>query len=613
MKYKLFILLLIIEYVFGFGNQTDIGECGCMCFDDTFSSTFQAPSQTTNNFFRNIKGPIGDPGFPGSRGKPGQRGTPGSQGNRGFIAPLENKPVEHLPSSCLEAKIFSLRSGIYTIRTNATKQAAQVYCDMTKDGGGWTLVASIHENNQDGKCTSGDNWSGNQSPNGPPMKSWENFLTFGHIEGATSGDYKSSAYWGYLAKDLMVWHVPINTLPQDWDRASTFQYYTDNNFLSRYGGNLQTLYQDYYTLEPQPLDGNFQTFQTWFDSMVPDMTSITTLVPDFYNYTYDKDGEKYTEIRDGGNDMYDGGNKVSYTINGDDWTRIEYGKYIRNFEQNVEVYSRMIHPFVTMIWIGEQKNSDNIFGIQVQSGTGADGEGLHASTHNSVTVDNITCEYDLYNVYNNDDPSIAEIYFYCSSETLWNSKPGHYIRSSWSSQTDPLSNSVLVDGGAERVLLGYMMLSQYHRSVGLKLDLPILENVVHKIVEIASSLTNTLEFLDLSCSKENSSLIVPVRYLKGDNTSMMEGFSQQDLPYIEPGYLQFRPTDLDGNVNALCTGIKTTCFISRFCLGQHNFSSNDVNATTCGDFPELSSSNVTADFLGRDENHITSSVLIFTR
>lgn len=62
--------------------------------------------------------------------------------------------------------------------------------------------------------------------------------------------------------------------------------------------------------------------------------------------------------------------------------------------------------------------------------------------------------------------------------------------------------------------------------------------------------------IDLSCSKENSSLIVPVRYLKGDNTSMMEGFSQQDLPYIEPGYLQFRPTDLDGNVNALCTGIK---------------------------------------------------------
>lgn len=39
--------------------------------------------------------------------------------------------------------------------------------------------------------------------------------------------------------------------------------------------------------------------------------------------------------------------------------------FCRNFEQNVEVYSRMIHPFVTMIWIGEQKNSDNIFGIQV--------------------------------------------------------------------------------------------------------------------------------------------------------------------------------------------------------------------------------------------------------
>ena len=55
MKYKLFILLLIIEYVFGFGNQTDIGECGCMCFDDTFSSTFQAPSQTVRLIFASLK------------------------------------------------------------------------------------------------------------------------------------------------------------------------------------------------------------------------------------------------------------------------------------------------------------------------------------------------------------------------------------------------------------------------------------------------------------------------------------------------------------------------------------------------------------------------------
>ena len=36
---------------------------------------------------------------------------------------------------------------------------------MTSDGGGWTLVASVHENNINGKCTAGDKWSSEQSSN----------------------------------------------------------------------------------------------------------------------------------------------------------------------------------------------------------------------------------------------------------------------------------------------------------------------------------------------------------------------------------------------------------------------------------------------------------------
>ena len=46
---------------------------------------------------------------------------------------------------------------------------------MRIDGGGWTLVASIHENNINGKCTVGDKWSSEAfseklSPQGKPLE-----------------------------------------------------------------------------------------------------------------------------------------------------------------------------------------------------------------------------------------------------------------------------------------------------------------------------------------------------------------------------------------------------------------------------------------------------------
>ncbi|KAL6093802.1 hypothetical protein STEG23_029857 [Scotinomys teguina] len=70
----------------------------------------------------------------------------------------------------------------------------QTFCDMTTAGGGWTLVASVHENNMGGKCTVGDRWSSQQGnridyPEGDG--NWANYNTFGSAEGATSDDYKN--------------------------------------------------------------------------------------------------------------------------------------------------------------------------------------------------------------------------------------------------------------------------------------------------------------------------------------------------------------------------------------------------------------------------------------
>lgn len=82
--------------------------------------------------------------------------------------------------------------GIYTLRTE-NGETYQTFCDMTTKGGGWTLVASVHENNVYGKCTTGDRWSSQQGSNinyPEGEGNWANYNTFGSAAGSTSDDYK---------------------------------------------------------------------------------------------------------------------------------------------------------------------------------------------------------------------------------------------------------------------------------------------------------------------------------------------------------------------------------------------------------------------------------------
>ena len=74
---------------------------------------------------------------------------------------------------------------------------------MTTAGGGWTLVASVHENNMHGKCTVGDRWSsqqGNRADYPEGDGNWANYNTFGTAEGATSDDYKVGTLCSHLGK-----------------------------------------------------------------------------------------------------------------------------------------------------------------------------------------------------------------------------------------------------------------------------------------------------------------------------------------------------------------------------------------------------------------------------
>ncbi|KAG8453432.1 hypothetical protein GDO86_000164 [Hymenochirus boettgeri] len=140
-----------------------------------------------------------------------------------------------------------ITDGIYTLKTS-DGVTYQTFCDMTTHGGGWTLVASIHENNMAGKCTAGDRWSsqqGNRADNPEGDGNWANYATFGLPDGATSDDYKNPGYYDLRAEDLSVWHVPNNSPVRHWKAAALQRYRTTNGFFSRVGGNLFSLYHIY--------------------------------------------------------------------------------------------------------------------------------------------------------------------------------------------------------------------------------------------------------------------------------------------------------------------------------------------------------------------------------
>ncbi|XP_034044685.1 intelectin-like [Thalassophryne amazonica] len=159
------------------------------------------------------------------------------------------KRSEYVAQSCKEIqdRYGAQQDGLYYLMT-ANGMVYQTFCDMTTAGGGWTLVASVHENSVFGKCTAGDRWSSQQGNNCNIPEgegNWANRNTFGAAESATSDDYKNPGYYDLTAEDISVWHAPNNIPMEHWKLGAILRYHTNNRFLRMYGGNLLQLFKRY--------------------------------------------------------------------------------------------------------------------------------------------------------------------------------------------------------------------------------------------------------------------------------------------------------------------------------------------------------------------------------
>ncbi|KFO18135.1 Intelectin-2 [Fukomys damarensis] len=124
----------------------------------------------------------------------------------------------------------------------------RTFCGMATAGGGWTLVASVHENSMHGNCMVGDRWSsqqGNRADYPEGDGNWANYNNFGSAEAATSDDYKNPGYYDIQALDLDIWHVPNNSPMENWKNRSLLRYHTKTVFFQRLGHNIFGLYQKY--------------------------------------------------------------------------------------------------------------------------------------------------------------------------------------------------------------------------------------------------------------------------------------------------------------------------------------------------------------------------------
>jgi len=186
-----------------------------------------------------------------------------------------------------------------------------------------------------------------------------------------------------------------------------------------------------------------------------------TLYFDSYKYKYD---HPYNySIDDGGKDMYDSGNKVSFSVSNGSYsysrTNTLYGEFYSNSHVNAAYTSIKSHPFISLLWVGESDRDGSFLNatLTVKSDAGADGRGNYsaADTQQLYSGDSTlhTANFQVFNAY---DASICEVYAVIGREK-WNSYIEGKPTFSYEPETNDLENSFKIKG--KNFLVVYFLLS----------------------------------------------------------------------------------------------------------------------------------------------------------
>nr|CAB3263226.1 uncharacterized protein LOC104266555 [Phallusia mammillata] len=227
-------------------------------------------------------------------------------------------------------------------------------------------------------------------------------------------------------------------------------------------------------------------------------------VYEWYEYIYDDTQAPVDSIINGGRDMFDVGNQISFIDDQDFVGLAEYDKYYRM--QNFEALTRTTQPFFGLMWIRNPSAQNGSYEITVESTLGGNLSGMTSSYEGKVRQNGFGCDYKTFQVFNAQPrPSFCEVFFVIESRRHWNSVVGDTIERIFDFPDGFVMNTLRYTGSPQRVLMGCMLLSRMD-------GLPILESrIKYSLRSILSALeppkTTNIDRRNVVISAPNSSLV----------------------------------------------------------------------------------------------------------